>query len=106
LLAPTIFVLLAAILSAQATTASIYGNVKNDDNKGLSGVLVTGTNINTNANTPVTSGKKGTFRILALSPGIYQVSFDLEGYQSYVASGIQLSAGQSITLRVKLKKVE
>ncbi len=98
--------MLAAFVSAQATTASIYGNVKNEDNKGLSGVQVTATNITTNANTPVTTGKKGAFRILALPPGGYQVSFDLEGYQSYVVSGIQLCAGQSITLRVKLKKAE
>ncbi len=99
-------VLLAAFLSAQVTTAGIYGSVKNEDNKGLADVLVTATNVTTNANTPVTTGKKGAFRILALPPGVYQVSFDLEGHQSYVASGIQLSAGQSITLRIKLKKAE
>jgi len=62
------------------------------------------TNIDRNAETKAISGKKGTVRFLALPPGAYQVSFDLEGYQSYVAAGVRLYADQSVTLRVKLKK--
>lgn len=102
----TMWVLIVTFLSAQSTTASISGYVKNDDGKRLSGVDVTATNIKTNAVTTTTTGKKGTFRFPSLAPGLYQVCFDLEGYQSYVASGIQLSADQSIYLRIKLKKTE
>ena len=101
-----LLVLLAAFLAAQSTTAKILGKVKNEDSKYLPGVEVTATHIESNAVTTTTTGKKGSFRFLALSPGTYQVSFDLEGYQSHVVSGIRLSAEQSVTLRIKLKKKE
>jgi hypothetical protein len=101
-----LLVLMAAFLSGQFITAKIVGNVKDENGKYLSKAEVTVTNINTNAVMTTTTGKKGTFRLLGLPPGWYQVSFDLEGYQSYVASGIQLNAEQSVTLRIKLKKME
>jgi len=101
-----LLVLLATFLPAQSTTAKILGKVENEDGKYLPGVEVTATHIESNAVTTTTTGKKGSFRFLALPPGTYQVSFDLEGYQSHVVSGIRLSAEQSVTLRIKLKKKE
>lgn len=104
LVAIILLVLLAVSLSGQATTGSITGTVKNEEGKRLAGVLVTATNIKNNADTTTSTGKKGTFRLMGLPPGSYQVSFDLEGYQAYVVGGIQLNADQSVTLRIKLKK--
>ncbi len=96
----------AAFLAAQATWAKITGNVKNEDGKYLSNVTVTVTNIKSNATTSVkTAKKKGAFRFPSLEPGFYQVSCDLEGYESKVVSGIQLSADQSATLQIKLRKI-
>ncbi|MBN2346907.1 MAG: carboxypeptidase regulatory-like domain-containing protein [Candidatus Aminicenantes bacterium] len=46
----------------------------------------------------------GKLRVLSLEPGFYQASFEKEGYQAFVTSGIQLSADQSATLHIKLKK--
>jgi hypothetical protein len=99
-----IMVSLAVCLGGQAVDAKIFGTVSEEDGEKLSGVEVTVTNIDRNVETKATTGKKGTFRFLALPPGSYQVSFDLEGYQSYVAAGVRLYADQSVTLRVKLKK--
>jgi hypothetical protein len=99
-----IMVSLAVCLGGQAVAAKIFGTVSDEDGNKLSGVEVTVTNIDRNAEAAATTGKKGTFRFLALPPGAYQVSFDLEGYQSYVAAGVRLYAEQSVTLRVKLKK--
>jgi hypothetical protein len=102
---PLIAAFSAVLVFGQWTTAKITGNVKDEEGKYLPGVQVTVTNIKSNAVTSaVTAKKKGTFRILALEPGFYQVSFDLEGYESHTVSGIQLSADQSLTLRITLKK--
>jgi len=95
---------LVVCLNGQAVDAKIFGTVKDEGGDKLSGVEVTVTNIDRNAETKVITGKKGTFRFLALPPGSYQVSFDLEGYQSYVAAGVHLFADQSVTLRITLKK--
>jgi 5-hydroxyisourate hydrolase-like protein (transthyretin family) len=102
----TLLILMGAFLPGQSMNAQIFGNVKNEDGKALAGVKVEVTNINNNAVTTSTTGKKGKFRLLSLAPGLYQVSFELEGYQTYVMSGIQLNAEQSVTLRIKLKKKE
>ena len=96
---------MATALCGQWTTGRIVGNVQDEGGTYLRGVTVTVTNIKSNAvTTTVTGKKKGAFRVSALEPGIYQVSFDLEGYESHTVSGIQLTADQSATLRIKLKK--
>lgn len=100
-----LLLLTAAFLSSQGMNAQIFGNVKNEEGKGLSGVVVTLTNLVNNAVTTATTGKKkGLFRFLSVYPGVYQASFDLEGFQSYVVSRIQLSAEKSVNLKIKLKK--
>lgn len=101
----TLLVLLAVVLPGQWTIAKITGYVTDEDGTYLQGVTITATNIGNNAEITTTTGKKkGTFRFPSLAPGMYQVSADLEGYQSFVVSGIRLTADQSSTLRIKLKK--
>jgi hypothetical protein len=101
----TLLVLLAAVLPGQWTTAKISGYVTDENGNYLKGVTITATNIGNNAETTTATGKKkGAFRFPSLAPGMYQVSADFEGYQSYVVSGIRLTADQSSTLRIKLKK--
>ena len=95
--------LLPALLAAQATNARITGDVRDEAGNLLAGVAVTVVNVVNGAETKVLSGDNGAFRFLALAPGFYQVSFDLEGYKSFVASGIQLSADQSATVHGKLE---
>jgi hypothetical protein len=101
-----LLVLLASMLRGQSTSARIIGNVKGAEGEYLTGVTVTAVNVTTNAAmTVMTDKKEGAFRLLGLAPGIYQVSFDLSGYQSYVASGIRLYAEQSFLLRIQLDRI-
>lgn len=93
-------------LPGQATSARINGSVQNEEGKFLAGVEVTAVNVANNAQTKAyTSGAKGTFNFPGLAPGAYQVSFDLQGYRSYVAAGIRLSADQSTSLRITMKRL-
>ncbi len=106
LLAAAISWAAAAWLAGQEVHARIDGYVQDEGGRFLAGVEVTAVNIASHAETKVVSDKgNGGFRFLGLAPGAYQVSCDLEGYESYVAGGIRLSAGQSTTLRVKLKRL-
>jgi hypothetical protein len=94
------------LLAGQATSARISGSVQNEQGKFLAGVEVTAVNVGNNATTKVYTGfVKGSFNFLSLAPGVYQVSFDLPGYRSYVAAGIRLSADQSMTLRITLERL-
>ncbi len=104
LIAAAVLLAAAGWLEGQALHARIDGYIQDEEGRFLAGVTVTATNVVSNAEAKVVSDRgNGGFRFLGLAPGTYQVSCDLEGYQSYVASGIRLSAGQSTTLRVKLK---
>jgi hypothetical protein len=96
----------AGLLCAQAVNARIVGSVQDEENGAfLSGVTIVAVNTKTNAAATVISEKKeGAFRFLSLAPGTYQVSFELDGYHPYVASGIHLSAEQSFLLRVRLTR--
>ena len=106
LLVIAVWVAAAGCLAGQSLHAFIDGYIRDNDGRGLAGVTVTAVNVVSNAETNVLSDiGNGGFRLLGLAPGTYQVSFDLEGYESYVASGIRLSAGQSATLRIKLKRL-
>jgi hypothetical protein len=95
---------MAALLYSQAAVGKIFGAVKDENDDYLPGVTVTATNIGTNAVTTTVTEKKGTFRFLALDPGLYQISFDLDGYQSMVQAGIHMYTDQTVRLRIKLKK--
>lgn len=95
---------LAAMLYSQAAVGKIFGKVKNTDGEYLTGITVTATNIVTNAMSTTITEKKGTFRFLALDPGPYQISFDMEGYQSLVQAGIHIYTDQTVRLRITLKK--
>jgi len=102
----TLVVVAGGLLPGQATNARISGSVQNEQGKFLALVEVTAVNVSNNATTKVYTGfVKGTFNFPGLAPGIYQVSFDLPGYRSYVAAGIRLSADQSTTLRIKLVRL-
>ncbi len=106
LILTAVLIAAAGCLAGQSLHAFIDGYVRDNEGRALAGVTVTAVNVVSNAETNVMSDiGNGGFRFLGLAPGTYQVSFDLEGYQSYVASGIRLSAGQSATLRIKLKRL-
>lgn len=104
--AALLLVLAAASLQGQRMTARITGCVKDESGLYLSGVNVTAVHIHSNAVlSTVTAKKKGAFRFLALDPGGYQLTFELDGFEPLTMSGIQLNAEQSATLRITLKKL-
>lgn len=106
MVAALLLLLAAAPLTAQRMTARITGNVQDEGGLYLSGVKVTATNIHSNAVlSTVTAKKKGAFRFLALDPGGYQLTFELDGFEPIFMSGIQLNAEQSATLRIKMKRL-
>lgn len=50
----------------------------------------------------------GTFRILLLPPGVYTMTVELPGFQTYIEEGIEVRVGLTITRNIKLgqKKME
>jgi hypothetical protein len=93
------FALIGALLSAapvlaQATDAGIAGVVKDSSGGVLPGVTVTATSpvLIEQQRTAVTDGE-GRYIITALRPGIYTVTFTLEGFTTAKSENVELRTG-------------
>ncbi|HEC81544.1 MAG TPA: hypothetical protein ENI42_03855 [Thermoplasmatales archaeon] len=70
--------------------------------KGIPGVLVTasdGSNTTTGKIPFISRGKYS----LQLSPGVYDITFEADGYVTYVEEDVEVTAGDTITLDIELE---
>lgn len=93
---------LAGGLSAQETTAEIYGTVVLPDGSVIPGVAVTMTADVLGTQTAVTSNG-GNFRFLRLLPGNYELKLELDGFKTVIRKGIRLYAGKNVTLTIPME---
>jgi hypothetical protein len=96
-------VLLVPRLEAQSEAISgvIEGTVYDPNGSPLGGVTVTLKNTATNYEQPVTTNREGRFRGLRLPPGPYRITVAVQGFATLVREGIDLSAGQTVSLNLK-----
>src|SRR5262245_7882679 len=89
-------------VSAQGTIGSILGTVTDSSGSVVPGATVTAKNTGTGALQPTVSDDQGRYRIPALPVGDYEVTTELQGFQSVVHTGIRLSAGADVVVDFKL----
>jgi hypothetical protein len=84
-------------------TGSLEGRVTDTDGLPLPGVTVT---INSEAligsGRAAQTGTKGRYRFLSLPPGVYQMRFELAGFQTAVQENIRVSLSAATNLNVTL----
>jgi Carboxypeptidase regulatory-like domain/TonB dependent receptor len=86
---------------AQSLTGSVGGIVKDESGGALPGASVTLTG-KTGSRSVVTDAA-GKFRILAVSPGAYELTATLAGFQPVKQGGLQLTIGQNLSADFALK---
>ncbi len=96
------FIFLGCMLSAQQTTADIYGTVVLPDGSAIPGVSVTLTGDMLGTKTTGTS-EEGNFRFVRLLPGNYELRTELDGFKTVIRKGIRLYAGKNITLTIPME---
>ena len=97
------FLLLPAILWAQAETGNIVGVVKDTSGAVMPGVSV-------EAASPAliervraaVSDEQGRYRIIDLRPGLYTVTFALPGFSTLKREGIELTSGFTANVNAEL----
>ncbi|MBU4267256.1 MAG: carboxypeptidase regulatory-like domain-containing protein [Acidobacteria bacterium] len=94
--------LISSVAVAQVQLADIYGTVVLPDGSSIPGVTITLTSDVGGKITAVTS-EVGNFRFLKLSPGNYELKFELEGFKTVIRKGIRLSLGKNVTLTVPME---
>src|SRR5258708_33462453 len=98
-------VILAAGIAGSAraqVTASISGRVEDSSEAAIPGATVTVTSLETGAERTATTGPAGTYRVLSLPVGRYEVKAEAAGFQAVLQTGVSLTAGEEAAVNLKL----
>ena len=96
---------LAFVVPAQAqfARASIEGTVTDPDGAGLPGVTVTAVNESSGFERIAVTAANGSYFMSGMQPGMYTVTFNLQGFQSFERQNAQLLVGQTATLNATMQ---
>src|SRR5216117_3857313 len=100
----TLLAWFAAVPAAAFSQAVIAGTVKDASGAILPGVVVEATSpaLIEKVRTAVTDGT-GQYRIEDLRPGVYTVTFTLQGFSTFRREGVELSGSFTATINADLK---
>lgn len=91
-----------AFAQSQAINGTIEGTVTDQSGGVLPGVTVTLRNVGTGDERAVITNENGLYRAPLLSLGPYRISAELPGFKKFEQSGVQLSAGDTAVINIKL----
>src|SRR5436190_15066676 len=83
-------------LSAQVTTATLIGTVRDSSGAIVPGANVVATNEGTGVAREAVSDSNGEFVLSALPNGTYTVKIDLQGFKTRLQKGMELGSGQTV----------
>ena len=95
-----------SLLRAQYLTGSIQGTVADKSGKFIAGATVSLSSTAMLGNLMMTTGKAGGFDFAALAPGVYTVTAEIPGFQTFIRDRIVLSSGMSFLFRIELSPSE
>jgi carboxypeptidase family protein len=103
-----VLLLLALPAAGQISTAQLNGKVTDTSNAVLPGATVTLTQTDTGAVRSVVTDADGSYLVSNLSPGPYRLEVSLQGFRTYVQTGIvlQVAAAPSINVSLALGDVQ
>ena len=87
--------------NAQQTGATVHGLVADPENAVIPGATVTFTPASGKALITQSQGD-GTYSVRGVPAGTYSVTVTMRGFASFVRLGVKISAGQAMTLDVKM----
>src|SRR5579862_2582045 len=96
-------VLASVNLSGQQITGSIRGTVVDPSGAIVQAAIVTAKQIDTGLARTATTGRDGSYVLVELPIGHYQLEVRAKGFQTYLQQGITLEVNESATIGVQLK---
>jgi hypothetical protein len=99
----TLLLLAPLRISAQATTGSISGTVRDESKAVMPGVTLTVSSPATGLQRVQVSDEQGRYRLLNLPPGSYLVTAQLEGFSPVVREDLTVAIGNDLVVDVELK---
>jgi Carboxypeptidase regulatory-like domain len=98
-----LILLLPAIAGAQDFRGRINGTVTDNTGAVLPGVTVTATSPALIQPQVQVTGTDGSYRFLALPPGVYDIAYELSGFQGVKREGIRVVINQTLTVDQQLQ---
>ncbi|MCX6629208.1 MAG: TonB-dependent receptor [Candidatus Solibacter sp.] len=94
----------AGIASAQlGTEGSIRGVITDEQGGAMPGVNVSATSPSAPGNHVAVTESDGTYRLLNLAPGVFEIVAERQGFSKSVRTGIEVRAGLNLNLDIELK---
>src|SRR5579872_2335427 len=80
-------------LKAQSS-GTIAGAIRDQARAAVSGATITATKLDDNSARTTTSGPDGSYRMTDVTPGMYSVMAQKQGYADFILAQVQVTAGQ------------
>lgn len=101
--AATLLFAVSGFAQSQATSADLTGTVADPNGAVVAGATVTARGAGTGVVRTATSGADGSFQMIGLPPGDYEVTAESANFKKSVLTGIKLTVGQSAELTIRLE---
>lgn len=98
----SILLLIGSVATAQTTTGTIQGTLRDAGGGVLANVAVEIANARTGVATSAKTASDGLYVAPLLPPGDYTVTVQVPGFRRYVQSGLKLDVGQNRTVDIEL----
>jgi hypothetical protein len=95
-----------AVASATEQTGKILGTIIDEDGDPLADVRIKVQSPAMQGIRTVETGAKGTFWLPGLPPGDFELKAELEGFQSYLKTGLTISIGSTLTVNITMTVAE
>ena len=103
LLSCLLVTLIAGPAVGQEFRASLSGSVLDSTRASVPGAVIAATNVTTNAAASIVTGLDGNYVLAQLPPGPYELAVEANGFRPYRRSGITLSVGDKVVVRIGLE---
>ena len=100
-----VFVLWSTCSVAAQNLGGLTGKVETEDGETLFGANIIAKGPAIEGTRGAITNEQGIYRIDQLPPGIYEITISYIGYETIVATGVEIRAGESITRDFKLTAV-
>jgi hypothetical protein len=94
--------LAATPAAAQQGTTDIRGSVRDPGQAAMPGVAIVIKNQDSGLFRETTSGSDGTYYAGGMTPGVYEITAELSGFQKYVHRDVRLEIGKTASLDIDL----
>ena len=91
------------MLSAQAPAGRVYGVVSDSDGNALPGVTVEATSPKFIGKATTVTDAEGIYRLFALQPGTYNITYNLQGFKPLTRQGINVQLEMTVKVDVILE---